>query len=94
MSKQEMVSRLMKEHPDVFFSRVYAEKAYDAVIKTLASALVEREHLTLPKIGKLDIVVRKPRYGTDPRTQERILIPEHRAIAFTTSVAMKTLLNE
>lgn len=94
MSKQEMVSRLMKEHPDVFFSRVYAEKVYDAVIKTLASTLVEREHLTLPKIGKLDIVVRKPRYGTDPRTQERILIPEHRAVAFTTSVAMKTLLNE
>lgn len=89
-----MVSRLMENYPNVFFSRVYAEKAYDAVMQTLLDTLSETEHLILPKIGRLDIVVRKSRHGTDPRTHQRILIPEHKAVAFVISDVLKASLNQ
>jgi integration host factor subunit beta len=70
--------------------------ADDAVVKTLHEILVfigKHEGLALMGFGSFKVRKKKARVGRNPRTGEKILIPEKYSISFHPGKVMKDMVN-
>ncbi len=66
-----------------------ANDCLEIVFATITEVLAEGENILIPGFGKFSVVTRGPRNGVNPRTQERIRIPETRAPRFSATKALK-----
>jgi len=70
------------------FSRAQASKAVEAFVASVAESLSEGERVALTGFGTWTVETRAARLGRNPRTGERIPIPETKAIKFKASIGL------
>jgi len=92
-TKTQFVESLRQALPDVFTTKVSAEKAFDAFCETLAKGIKTNEGVRLPNVGTFAVNVRASRSGRNPQTGKEITIPEKRVVKFSTSKVLKESLN-
>ncbi len=73
-----------------FATRNQARDYYEGFSTMLQAALKNGYKLVLPGLGKIQVRKTKPRKGRNPITQETIMIPAKRKIAFTAIKALKS----
>jgi DNA-binding protein HU-beta len=93
-TKERFVDALKEELPDVFQTKVAAEKAFDAFCMILAKAISNDERVRLPNIGSFSLSTRASRSGRNPQTGEKIKIPAKRVIKFNAAKGLKEVLNK
>ncbi len=72
-----------------FTSRTDARKFYDQFAAMIQQSLKSGYKLNLPGLGKMQVRKTKARMGRNPMTQEQIMIPAKRKVAFTPTKALK-----
>jgi len=59
-----------------------AKKVYEAIIRRIIEQLSKGNRVTLSGFGTFEIVTRRAKLGRNPRSGERLLIPQHLAVRF------------
>lgn len=72
-----------------FGSRSEAREFYGRFADMITSALKSGFRVNLPGLGKLQVKKRKARMGRNPMTQEPMMIPAKKKVAFTALKALK-----
>ncbi len=86
MTKAEFVDKLAEKGK---ITKKQATEAIEMVFSTIGEALVNGDEIAVPGFGKFSIVVRKARSGLNPRTKEKLNIPETKAPKFSVAKALK-----
>ncbi len=86
MSKTEFVAAVAGSQG---LSKQAAHEAVDAVVTTLAQALIDGESLTLPGLGTFSLKERAARAGHNPVTGEILQIPAKRSVHFKAAVDLQ-----
>lgn len=92
-SKAQFIEELQSALPDVFKTKVSAEKAFDAFCTTLADALKSGKRVRLSGVGTLAVKERASRTGRNPQTGQAITIPAKKVVKFNTSKDLDEDLN-
>lgn len=75
-------------------SKKDAEAAVSAVIESITDALADGDKVSLIGFGTFDVKTRAARTGLNPRTKEKIEIPESKAPSFKAGKAFKDAVNK
>lgn len=86
MNKPEFVS-LLAERCEV--TKVEAEAMYNDVFDTLADIIISGEEVAIAGLGRVKIVERAARTGSNPKTKEKIAIPAKKTPKFQFSKNIK-----
>lgn len=90
MNKSEMIEHIAKS-ADI--SKAAAERALDAAVASIKTALLKGNEVTLVGFGTFYVSNRAARTGRDPRTQAPISIGAARVPKFRPGKALKDALN-
>lgn len=91
MTKTEFVAEVAGK---LDMKKATTEKIVDTVFETIFDTVIKESTMKIGQYGSLNIVTRKARVGHNPRTKEKISIPEKKTITFKISPVMKSRLNE
>ncbi len=91
MNKSELVASVAAKAE---LSKKDAEKALNAVIDTIETALVEGEKIQLVGFGTFEVRAREARTGKNPRTGEAIKIAASKVPAFKAGKGLKDKVNK
>jgi nucleoid DNA-binding protein len=86
MTKAEMVDKLAEKGQ---MTKRLASESIDLVFSAISDVLVAGDEISLPGFGKFSVIVRQARTGLNPRTQEKLNIPETKVPKFTAAKALK-----
>lgn len=70
-------------------SKVDAGKAYDAMVEIIGDELKAGNAIQLVGLGIMSVKMRAARAGVNPKTKEKIMIAESKAIGFKAAKALK-----
>ncbi len=90
MNKRELVDAVAEKSG---LSKAEAEKALDAVVDAVSSALKSGDKVAVPGFGTFDVRERAARTGRNPQTGESMDIAASRSAGFKPATALKTALN-
>ena len=88
MNKAELVA-LVAEKVDL--TKKATEEVIDTLFDTIAETLETGEKVVISGFGTFEIRTRVARTGLDPRTGERISIPQQKTPAFKTGKVLKNM---
>lgn len=91
MNKTELIASVAES---AAISKKDAEKAVNAVVSTISSALVEGDKVQLVGFGTFEVRERGARTGKNPRTGEVIEIAASKAPAFKAGRLLKEAVNK
>ncbi|MCX7714969.1 MAG: HU family DNA-binding protein [Clostridia bacterium] len=91
MNKTELIAALAE---NAEMSKKDAEKALNAVVSTITTALSEGEKVQLVGFGTFEVRERGARKGKNPRSGEEIDIPASKVPAFKVGKALKDAVNK
>lgn len=91
MTKTEFVTRLMEESG---FSKKETEKFLGSYEKVVVDALVNKERIQLVGFGTYETSHRNEKPGFNPKTNEKITIPEADVPKFSFSKNIKDTVNK
>ena len=91
MNKTELVAAIAAKAE---LSKKDAEKAINAVVDTISTALAEGEKIQLIGFGTFEVRAREARTGKNPRTGEAIEIAASKVPAFKAGRALKDAVNK
>lgn len=91
MNKADLVAAVAAKAE---LSKKDAEKALNAVIDTIATALTEGEKIQLVGFGTFEVRAREARTGKNPRTGEAIKIAASKVPAFKAGKGLKDKVNK
>jgi nucleoid DNA-binding protein len=86
MTKAEFVDKLAEKGK---ITKKIAAESIELVCSAISDVLVAGQEISVPGFGKFSITVRKARSGLNPRTKEKLNIPETKAPKFTVAKALK-----
>ena len=86
MNKTELIAEVAVK---AGLSKKDAEKALNAALDTIASALADGDKVQLVGFGGFETKTREARMGRNPRTKESIEIPACRVPVFKAGKALK-----
>ncbi len=86
MNKADLVTSVAEKAGS---TKKEAEKAVNAVLESIEGALMEGDKVSLVGFGTFDTRVRPAREGRNPRTEEKIDIPETVVPVFKAGKALK-----
>ena len=87
MNKSELIASVAEQ---AALSKKDAEKAINAVVDTISTALAEGEKIQLIGFGTFEVRAREARTGKNPRTGEAIEIAAAKIPSFKAGAALKT----
>ncbi|MDR0918753.1 MAG: HU family DNA-binding protein [Oscillospiraceae bacterium] len=87
MTKTDLIS-VVAEKAEL--KKSVAEKAVNAVIDSITSALVEGDKVQLIGFGTFEVRDRKERNAKNPQTGESMVIPAQKSPAFKAGAKLKT----
>ena len=90
MNKTEFIAAVAAQAE---LSKKDAEKAINAVVDTISTALAEGEKIQLIGFGTFEVRERAARTGKNPRTGEMIKIAASKVPAFKAGKALKDVVN-
>ena len=91
MNKAELIASVAEQ---AALSKKDAEKAINAVVDTISTALTEGEKIQLVGFGTFEVRAREARKGKNPRTGEEITIAASKVPAFKAGKALKDTVNK
>ena len=74
MTKSELIARLARSYPQLVAKD--AEAAVNAVLEAITMSLVSGQRIEIRGFGSFKINCRPPRAGRNPKTGEKVPIPE------------------
>lgn len=86
MNKKELINYLAEE---VSVSKKMIKKIMELSIEKIIDELADDNRVELVGFGKFETKHRSERYGTDPRTHQKIVIPETKTVTFSMGSALK-----
>ena len=86
MTKAEFVDKLAEKGK---ITKKLASESIESVFSAISEVLAAGQEISIPGFGKFSVIVRKARSGLNPRTKEKIKIPESKAPKFTAAKALK-----
>ena len=88
MNKAELIA-LIAEKVDL--TKKSTEEVIDTLFDTISETLATGEKVVISGFGTFEIRTRVARTGLDPRTGERISIPQQKTPAFKTGKVLKNM---
>ena len=79
MNKTDLINEIAAKAQ---LNKVDAKKALDAVLESIAQALVNGDKVQLIGFGTFSMVAKPERTGINPQTKEKIIIPARKAVKF------------
>lgn len=86
MNKKKITHKISK---DAGITALQAEKAYQSMLIGMTDALARGERVTFSGFGSFEIKQRKSRLGRNPKTGEKLRIPQKKRIKFNPSRILK-----
>jgi integration host factor subunit alpha len=83
MIKADLAQIVYETHGGISYRE--ALELMDSILAAMKESLAEGENVKLTGFGSLNVIVRKPKYGRNPQTGERILLPSSRFVTFRPS---------
>ncbi len=74
MTKSELITKLAERYPQL--AAKDAEFAVDAILDAMTTSLVEGQRIEIRGFGSFGINHRPPRTGRNPKTGEKVPMPE------------------
>ena len=74
MTKSELIAKLAAGYPQLVFKDV--EVAVNAIFDAISTSMVKGERTEIRGFGSFDINHRPPRTGRNPKTGEKVAVPE------------------
>lgn len=85
MNKTDLVNEVAAK---ASLNKVDAKKAVDAVLESIAQALVNDDRVQLIGFGTFSMQEKPERTGINPRTKEQITIPARKVVKFKPADAL------
>jgi nucleoid DNA-binding protein len=86
VNKVELVKAIATEMGESFSK---TEKFLDAFKAVIETALVNGDGVNIQGIGQFEIKTRDEKIALNPRTQEKVKVPSHKAVNFKVSQTLK-----
>lgn len=90
MNKETLTSKVAT---NLNVSRRKASLAVDAVLQEICNGIQEEGEVSIRDFGKFYYRTMARKGGINPKTQEKIIIPEHKRIAFKIGRSLKTIMD-
>jgi integration host factor subunit beta len=91
MTRSELISHLADKHPQLTASDVGL--VVKTVIDSIGNHLVKGGRVEIRGVGSFSARTRPPRLGHDPRTGEKIHVPEKRVLYFRPGIELRERVN-
>lgn len=92
LTKSELVARITRDQPQL--SEQDVELAVNSILERMASALVMGERIEIRGFGSMTLHYRSPRVGRNPKTGEKVQVPEKYAPHFKPGAGLRKRVNE
>ena len=92
VTKSEILKKVSKNFPNLFKKDL--NKLLDILISEIAKALANGERVELRDVMMFEPKIQKKRVSLNPKTLEKVEVPEKKSIIFRTSKEWKKKLNE
>ncbi len=92
VTKSEILEKVSKNFPNLFKKDL--NKLLDILISEIAKALANGERVELRDVMMFEPKIQKKRVSLNPKTLEKVEVPEKKSIIFRTSKEWKKKLNE
>jgi DNA-binding protein HU-beta len=86
VNKKQMTHKISR---DAGITALQAEKAYQSMLLGMTDALAQGERVTFSGFGSFEIKKRKARQGRNPKTGEKLRIPQKKRVKFNPSRILK-----
>lgn len=80
MTKSELIARLAENFPQLVAKD--AELAVKSILDAMTDALAKGQRIEIRGFGSFALNVRPPRVGRNPRSGEKVMVPEKRVPHF------------
>ena len=87
MIRSELISNLADKHPQLTTSDV--ELAVKTIIDSLANQLAKGDRVELRGFGSFSVRTRPPRLGHNPRTGDKVHVPEKNVLNFRAGIELR-----
>jgi integration host factor subunit beta len=91
MTKSQLIERIAEKAPDV--PRREVEAIVNAVFDCMVEALRQGQRIEIRGFGSFAVKTRRPREGRNPKTGQRVSVPERRTLSFTVGKELRDRLN-
>ncbi len=91
MLKKEIITKVAE---DAGLTKKQASVAIDAFLGAIEESLKQGDSVLLTGFGKFEVRTRSSREGINPRTKEKITLPESKYPAFKAGKALKVVIKE
>jgi len=91
MTKSQLIDLIADKAPHV--PRREVEAIVNAVFDCMVETLVRGERIEIRGFGSFSVKVRNARDGRNPKTGEKVKVPERRTLAFTVGKELRDRLN-
>lgn len=91
MNKTQLIDEIVSK---TGLKKKDAEAAVAALIESVTETLAKGEKVQIAGLGSFEVKVKAERPGRNPKTQEAIIIPASKTLAFSASKALKDLINQ
>ena len=92
VTKSEIINKTQKNFPNILKKDL--TKFLDIILFEITKALSNKERVELRDLMTLETKIQKKRISLNPKTLEKIEVPEKRSIMFKSSKEWKKKLNE
>jgi integration host factor subunit beta len=91
MTRSEIISLLADKHPNLTASDV--ELVVKTVIDSIGNHLIKGGRVEIRGFGTFSVRTRPPRLGRDPRTGEKVHVPEKSVLNFRPGTELRERVN-
>lgn len=91
MTKSELITRLAQRFPVLTYKDV--EVSANTILKAMSDQLGRGERIEVRGFGSFSINVRPSRLGRNPKTGEKVMVPEKHVPHFKSGKELKELVN-
>jgi len=92
MTKRQLIEKLAQNVKGLSFKD--AELVVDTIFESMAGALGKGERIEIRGFGSFEIRVRKPRTGRNPKTGEKVQVPEKKVPFFKVGKELRVRANK
>ena len=92
VSKPEIINKISKNFPNLYKKDI--NKLFDILLFEIAKALKNGERVELRDVMMFETRIQKKRLSLNPKTLEKVEVPEKKNIIFKSSKEWKKKLNE
>lgn len=88
MTKSELIESLFEKSSDTL-SKKDAELIVNIIFKEMAKALKEGDKIEIRGLGSFKVIIRRSRIGRNPKSGEKVSVPEKKAVFFKPGKELK-----